>query len=227
MFLQSWSDLFAQTFQSLWIEVALVAPKIITAILVFIIGWIAGHVFGSIISQVVRSLQVDKAVRNLGVEEGFETAGMHLDSGTFFGTLVRWFIVIGFLIVSVNVLGLSDVNIFLTDIAGYLPRVFVAAVILLIAALVGQAAQRFVIGSARATGSPSAHFVGSIVRWAIWIFAILVACQELLIAPEFIQTLYSGIIAMLALAGGLAFGLGGKETAGKIVENMYRDMSGK
>ncbi len=227
MFLQSWSDLFATTFQTLWIDVVLVAPRIITALLVFVIGWIAGHVFGSIVSQVVRSLQVDKALRNLGVEEGLETAGMRLDSGKFFGMLVQWFIVIGFMIVSVNLLGLSDVNVFLQDIVLYLPRVFVAAVILLIAALVGQAAHRFVMSSARATGSPSAHFVAAIVRWAIWIFAILIAAQELLIAPEFVQTLYSGIIAMLALAGGLAFGLGGKETAGKIVENMYKDMGGK
>jgi len=227
MLLQSWSDVFAQTFQSLWIETALIAPKIITAVLVFIIGWIAGHVFGQIVSQVIRSLHVDKALRNLGVEDGLESAGMRLDSGHFLGLIVRWFIVIGFMIVAVNVLGLSDVNLFLGSIVAYLPRVFVAAVILIIAAFIGQAAEKLVAGSARATGAPTAHFVGKVSRWAIWIFAILVACQQLLIAPEFIQTLYSGVIAMFALGGALAFGLGGKEVAGKILENMYKDMGGK
>lgn len=227
MLLQSWSDIFAQTFQTLWLEVALIAPKIITAILVFVIGWIAGHVLGSIVSQVIRGLQVDKALRNMGVEEGLEHAGMRLDTGRFLGNLVRWFVVIGFLIISVNVLGLSDVNVFLASIVSYLPRIFIATVILLIAALIGDATQKVIVGSAKATGSSSANFVGILARWAVWIFALLVALQQLLIAPEFIQTLYSGLIAMVSLGGALAFGLGGKETAGKIVDNLYREMSQK
>jgi hypothetical protein len=227
MVLQTWSDVFAQTFQTLWLQVAFIAPKIITALLVFIIGWIVAHVISSIVSQIIRGLRVDSALRSIGVEEAVEHTGMKLDSGKFLGLLIRWFIVVGFLIVSVNVLGLSDVNVFLGQIVGYLPRVFIAAVILLIAAIVGQLAQKVVVGSGKATGVPSAQFAGVVARWSIWIFALLIACQQLLIAPEFVQTLYSGIIAMLALAGGLAFGLGGKETAGKILADLHREITGK
>lgn len=224
MLLQSSSDLFAQTFQGLWFQVALYAPKIITAALLLVIGWIVGTVLGSIVSQVLRSLQVDKALRNIGAEEVVERTGYRLNTGVFLGTLVRWFIIVGFLVIAVNVLGLGDVNVFLTQILEYLPRVFVAAVMLIAAAFIGDAAHKLVAGSARATGAHSSELIGSIAKWAVWVFALLAVCQQLLVAPEIVQALVWGMVAMLALAGGLAFGLGGRETAARILESMHSHM---
>lgn len=71
----------------------------------------------------------------------------------------------------------------------------------------------------------SANMLGSISYYAIWIFTILIALNQLGIAPQFMQILFTGIIAMIAIAGGISFGLGGKEVAGRFLNRLQDDMS--
>ena len=228
MLLQTWSDVLVQTFQDLWLQIALFAPRLIVSVAFLVVGWIAGSVLGSVVAQVIRGLRIDRALRNIGVEEIVERSGFHLDAGEFVGTLVRWYLMAVFLIASVNILGLSDVNVFLqTVVLGYLPRVIIAAVILLLGAVLGDVVHRVVIGGGRAAGAPSAHFAAGISKWAIWIFSILAALVHLGIATELIQTIVTGVVAMLALAGGLAFGLGGKDAASRYIERLRGEMGGR
>src|SRR3989304_4438008 len=69
-----------------------------------------------------------------------------------------------------------------------------------------------------------ANIVGTISYYAIWIFALIIALSTLGIAPQFMQILFTGIVAMLAIAGGLSFGLGGRDAAQKAIENVSQDM---
>ncbi|MBI4692038.1 MAG: hypothetical protein HY773_01150 [Candidatus Terrybacteria bacterium] len=155
-------------------------------------------------------------------------AGFRLDSGAFIGGLVRWFLIIVFLIASIEVIGLSQVNAFLRDVVlAYLPNVIVAALILVVAAFVANAIQKIIVGSAKAAGVPSSQLLGGIAKWAIWLFAILAALYQLGIAGVFAQTLFTGFVAMLAIAGGLAFGLGAKEAAGRYIEKLRQDISNR
>ena len=225
MVLDSWGKVLAQTFQDLWLQVATFTPKFILSILFFVLGWVIGSVVGGIVQQVVRGLQIEKFLRSMGVEDAVEKSGYRLDVGRLLGTLVRWFIVIVFLIVALNVVGLSDVNTFLqTVVLGYLPRVIVAVLVLLLTAAIGDAVRGLVLGAARATDSSSASFAANTARWSIWIFGILVALQHLGIASTFIETFFQGFIAMVALAGGLAFGLGGRDAAAKWIDKVQKEL---
>ena len=115
-------------------------------------------------------------------------AGWKLHSGRFLGALVEWFIIVAFLIASFDVLGLNQVNMFLQDvILSYLPQVIIAVLILLVAGVVAQVTQRLVTGATNAAGLPSANFLGAISKWAIWVFAVLVALSHLGIAAPFVQ----------------------------------------
>ena len=145
-------------------------------------------------------------------------AGHSLNSGLFLGALVKWFIIIVFLMASFDVLGLAQVNSFLRDVVGYLPQVIVAVLILMVAVVVASAMQKIVIASSRAAQIKSAELLGRITKWAIWIFALLTALYNLGIAPALIQTVVMAVFAGGALAVGLAFGLGGKEVAQKLIE---------
>ena len=107
---------------------------------------------------------------------------------------------------------------------GYLPNVLVAALILLVAGVVADAMQRIVSSSAKAAQVSSAGLLGGIARWSIWILALITALSQLGIAPQFMQILFTGLVAMLALAGGLAFGLGGRDAAAKYIERLRDDM---
>jgi len=228
MVLQTWSEVLTQSFQSLWIGVVSFVPNLVVALIIFIIGWVIAAVLGRVVAQIIKAIRVDSALSGAGFEEVMNRAGFNLNSGHFIGELVKWFIIVVFLVAAFDVLGLSQVTIFLKDVVLlYLPNVFVAALILLAAALIAQFMQRVVSGSAKAAGISSAHFLGGVSRWAVWIFAILAAISQLGIAGVFAQTLFTGVIVALSLAIGLSFGLGGKGVAEKYIERLRGEISGK
>lgn len=221
MFIQQWGDVFTSSLQGLWIGFVNFVPKLIFAILIFIIGWTIGAVVSRALAQVINALKINKLFETIGAKSVLDKAGFKLDVGAFIGEIAKWFIVLVFLIASLDVLNLDQVNLFLREVVlGYLPRVFIAALLLVIATLVSDAIRRLVEGSAKAMGVHSARMAGSIAKWAIWIFVTIIVLSELGIAPAFMQILFTGIVAMLALAGGLAFGLGGKDAASRVVQKM-------
>jgi len=226
MVVQSWFEVLNQSFQNLWIGVASFVPSLIVAILIFVIGWIVASIVGRLIAQLIGMLKLDTALKSAGLDTVLRRAGMELNSGAFIGQLVRWFIIVVFLIASLELVGLTQVTEFLRQVVlGYLPNVIVAALILLVAGVVADAMQRVVVSSARAANIHSAGLLGSITHWAIWIVALIAALSHLGIAPQLMQILFTGIVAMLALAGGLAFGLGGRDAAGRYLEKIRGDIS--
>jgi hypothetical protein len=141
--------------------------------------------------------------------------------------LIKWFVIIVFLVASFDVLGLAQVNLFLQEVVlGYLPRVLAAALVLLVGGVVGDIAGRVVVTAAKTAGVASAHFAGAVAKWAVWVFAILVALSHLGIATAFSQTLFTGVVIAISLALGLSFGLGGQEAASRYIERMRNEMRG-
>lgn len=226
--IQNWSDVFYASFQELWSGVITFLPQLIVAFLILILGWVLAVAVGKVIERMISAIKVDKALQSLGVEGPLARAGFRLNSGAFIGGLVRWFFIIIFLITSLEVMGLTQVNNFLREVVlAYLPNVIVAALILVMAAFIANTIQRLVIGSAKAAGVPSTSLLGGITKWAIWTFAILASLYQLGIAGVFAQTIFTGFVAMMAIAGGLAFGLGGKDAASRYVEKLKNDMKGE
>jgi hypothetical protein len=226
MFIQQWGDVFTASLQGLWLGFVAFVPKLIFALVIFIIGWAIGAVVAKALAQVINALKINKLFESIGAKRMFDRAGFRLDVGMFIGEVAKWFIILVFLMASLDILGLNQVNLFLREVVlGYLPRVFVAALLVVIAALVSDSIKRFVEGSAMAMGMQSGRMAGSITKWAIWIFVLIIVLSELGIAPAFMQILFTGIVAMLALSGGLAFGLGGKEAAARAIEKMKNSAS--
>lgn len=224
----TWGDVLILSFQEIWSGIANFLPLLVIAIIVFLIGIIIASALGKIVEQVVRALKIDKALENLGFGEVVSKAGLKLDSGAFLGGMVKWFFVVVFLVAAIDVLGLDQVNDFLGNVVlVYLPNVIVAVLLLIAGALISEVMQKVVVSSAKAGGISSAGFLGGITKWSIWIFAVLAALYQLGIVGSLIQTLFTGFIGMVALAGGLAFGLGGKEAAARYIEKLKQDMSPK
>jgi small-conductance mechanosensitive channel len=226
MLLQTWAQVLTQSFQDLWLGIVSFVPNLIVAAVIFILGWIIGAVLGRVVAQIVKSLKVDQVLASTGLDEVLNQAGFKLDSGGFLGALVKWFIIIVFLVAALDVLELTQVNIFLQQVVLlYLPKVIVAVLILLVAAVIAETMRNVVMGAARAAGMQSAHFVGGLTKWAIWIFAILAALDQLAIAPTIVQTFSTSVAIAIALAVGLAFGLGGQEAAGRYIERLRSDIA--
>ena len=228
MLLNTWGEVLTLSFQNLWVGVVNFVPNLVVAIIIVILGWLVGALFGRAIWQVFKSLKIDDALRRAGFESFLRRGGVDLDSGAFVGGLVKWFVIVIFLVAALDVLHLSQVNFFLQDVVlGYLPRVLAAALVLLVAGVIGDVTGRVVTTAARTASLGSAHFVGAVAKWAIWIFAILVALSQLGIAATFSQTLFTGVVIAVSLALGLSFGLGGQEAAARFIERLRGEMSGR
>ena len=225
MLIQTWADVLTASFQNLWWGLIAFLPNVLVAIIIFVLGWLVGSALGRIVSQVVHSLKIDQALKNTGLDTAVERAGFMLDTGAFLGMLVKWFFVVVFLVAALDVLHLTQVNMFLqTVVLSYLPQVIVAVLILLVGAVLAQLARDVVSGAAKAAGMHGAGFVGSVSKWAIWIFAILAALDQLQVATAFVQTLFTGVVVAIALALGLAFGLGGQDAAARYIEKMRSEI---
>lgn len=228
MFIQNLGLVFSDSLLGLWYGFINFVPSLLLAIILFIIGWAVGVVVGKAVAQIITALKVDKLFENAGTQEIMNRMGMKLSVGKFFGVIVKWFIIIVFLIASLQIVGLTQVNEFLRSaVLLYLPKVIIAAIVLIIATIIADATHKVVLASTKAANISSAKMLAAISRYAIWIFAFIIALSELGIATYFMQVLFMGLVVMLAIAGGLAFGLGGKDAASRVIENVSRDMSSK
>lgn len=223
MVLQTWGDVIVSSLQQVWASVANFVPLLIGAIIVFLIGWIVAVAVGKVVEQIVKALRVDSLLKQLEVDRFLQRGGWRLNAGAFVGALVKWFLIIVFLLAAVNILGLVQVSSFLRDVVLYLPNVIVAAFILIIAAMVSNVVERAVRGTVDAAGYRGS-FVGVMVRWAIWVFAIIAALFQLGIATTLLQTLVTGFVAVLVLGFGLAFGLGGRDVAASFLDKVRADL---
>ena len=223
MVLQTWGDVIVASLQEVWASVAAFIPLLIGAVVVFIVGWIVAAAMGKVVEQVVRALRVDQLLSKLDFEKALEKGGWKLNTGAFIGGLVKWFLIVVFLLAAANILGLSQVSDFLRDVLLYIPHVVVSALILIIAALVAGAVEKLVRGSIEAVGYRSS-LAGVVTRWSIWTFAIVAVLLQLGIATALIQTVVTGLVAALALAFGLAFGLGGKDAAAEILSRVRGEL---
>jgi len=225
--LSLWKDTVVVATRDLWFGLGGVLPKLIAAFIIFVIGWVIAALIGKLVTRLVRMLKVDNALRGTQVEQIVNRGGFTLDVARFIGGLVEWFVIVVAFVATFDVLGLVQVNQFLLGVLSYIPSIIVAVVILVIAALVGEVLQKIVQGSASAAGMKGAVLAGSVTKWAIWIFAILSAMLQLQIATPFLETLFTGVIVALAIAFGLAFGLGGQQAASEIIAKVRKEVDTK
>lgn len=217
MILQTWGDAIIASLQTATLSVADFIPVLVGALIVFFIGWVVAVSVGKVVEHVIKALRVDELFKNIEVCKTLEKAGMKMDAGAFVGNIVKWFLVIVFLLAAANILHLNEVSDFLRDVLLYIPNIVVSAIILIFAALFADFVERLMRGTAEVMGVRGS-LVGVISRWAIWVFALVAVLLQLGIAPALVQTLVTGLVAATAIALGLAFGLGGKDIAASVLE---------
>ena len=224
MIVQTWTDVIVASLQNLWDGFVAFVPSLIGAVLVFFIGWIIAVALGRLVTRVLNAIQVDKIFDQLGLMKAVHKAGLEWEFSTFVGWVVKWFLLIAFFLAAADILGLQEVAGFLKAVLAYIPNIFVAALILVIAALVSDFLEKLINASIKAAEFSAPKVVGVMIRWAVWIFAFLAVFNQLGIATNLINTFFMGFVAFLAIAGGLAFGLGGQGVAKEWLEKLSKEI---
>lgn len=219
MVIQSWAEVVVASMQNLWANIVRFVPNIIGAIVVFVIGLIVASALGTLVEKLFDAIKFDSFLNRIGLEPYFKRAGLRLRGAHFLGRVVFWFLVIVFLLAVSDALGLFALSGFLRDVLLFVPHVVVAVLIMLAAVVLANLARRLINASVTSAQLHGAHFLGNLAWWSIVIFGLLAALVQLNVAVTIINTVVMGVVAMFALAGGLAFGLGGRETASRWINH--------
>lgn len=222
----AWGDVLLASLQGLWTSFIDFVPRLLGALIVFVVGWIIAAALGNVARRIIDFLQIDRLVEKLNIHKVFERADVDLSIARLIGWLVKWFLIIAFLIAAADILGWDQVTSFLKDVALYIPQVFVAVVILVAGIVAADFTQKVVSKAVKSAGLVSSGFVSGVAKWAILIFSVLVALDQLDIGRTLLNTLVQGFVATVAIAAGLAFGLGGKDHAGRFLDRIRKDISG-
>lgn len=217
-------EILQQSFALLFSSIIGFLPNLIVALALVALGFIVGASFEKVIMHFVRLLKINELLDGTEAQKFLSRGGLRLDAGLFLGGLVKWFVIIAFLMAGLQSVGLTQVNAFLTTVVlNYIPQVIIATLMLLVAAVGARAMKTTITSSTKALGTPAAHFLGAVASYAIWVGTIIFVLSQLGIAPDFMKILFIGIVGMFSLAFGLAFGLGGKEEAALLLAKMRKD----
>jgi len=222
-----WGNAVLNPLQDIWGRFLVFLPSLVGAVIILLIGWIVAVGLDRLVTQILQQLRIDTALNGVGTKTLFQKSGLDLDFSDFIGALVRWTVLLIAFLAAADVLGLSKVTDFLNQILVYVPNVFVAIAILLIGVLAAHFFAGVVRGTIGAARMKYAQFLGSMTKWTIYIFTILVALNQLGIAASIIDRLITAIFFMIALAGGLAFGLGGQKAAADTLDDLRKDVGHK
>jgi hypothetical protein len=196
-------------------------PRILGFIFVVAIGWFVSTILARAVTGLLRAIRFDELARKSGLADFLAKMGTGTDSAGVVAGLVKWLVRIVVLLVAFDVLGLPAVSDVMRQLLLWLPNLVVAIFVLFIGGIAARALGNIVRGATAESGFSNPETLANVVRTAVWAFAIVVAINQLGIATNLINTLFTGFVGALAVALGLAFGLGGRDLASRTLENWY------
>jgi Conserved TM helix len=200
-------------------------PRLFGFAIILLVGWLIATLVSKGVTLLLRKVGFDRMSERIGLNRFEERMGVKMDSAGILGKIVFWFILLIFLVPAADALGVPAVSNVLNELVAYIPNVFVAILVLFLGALAGTVVADLVRGTAASAKVGNPNLFANLARYAILGFAVLIALEQLQIAPTLLNELFGALVAAVAIAFGLAFGLGGQETARKWLNRGESTMS--
>ncbi len=198
-------------------------PKVLAFVVILVVGWFVATLIAKGVAGLLRAIRFNDLSDRSGFSTFVRNIGVRSDAAGFLALLAKWFIRLIVLVVAFDALGLPAVSDVLRQLLLWLPNLAVGLVVLVIGGLLANAAAGLVRGATATAGFHRPELIANVARAAIWTFAIIVAVNQIGIAQELVNTLFMGTVALLVLAFGLSFGLGGRDLAARLLENWYAE----
>jgi hypothetical protein len=217
---QSWGDaVFASISNTIYTLLGAL-PQIIGALIILIIGWLISN----LVARLTRVALERSGADGVFVTHGADVYGnvpRQFRPSIVGAEIVRWVIRFVFLIAAANTLGLNQITQLLNQVILWIPNLVVAAIILLVAPILARFVRGTIEVGAGRMGFTNANILGRVAEVAIIAMAVIVAIDQIGIAPTLVNALFIAVVGALALAFGLAFGLGGRDVAARITQEWY------
>ncbi len=200
-------------------------PALIGAIVLIIIGWIVSAIVAGLVLRILRAVHFDRLTQHAGIDALSERFGLPANGNVLLAGLAKWFIRLIFLVAAFNALQVPAISTILDAIVLWLPSLVVALVIVILGAALARVAGNALTDGLSGMGISGARLLGSLVQYAIVAFVLIIALEQIGVGVPIVTTLFGAVMLALALSFGLAFGLGGRDTAKRIVDSWYTNVS--
>jgi hypothetical protein len=219
--IRDWSDALWNAFANAIAILLGAIPKIVAFLVIIIIGWIIASIIAKIINTILNTIRFNDLSERSGFSGFVNNVGLKTDASGFISLVVKWFIRLIVLIAAFDALGLPQVSDVLRQFVLWIPNLIVALIIIVIGGLAANALSDLVLGAAKNAQLGNPELLATVARVAVWGFTIVIAVNQIGVAQTIVDILFTAVVGALALAVGLAFGLGGRETAAEIVKRWY------
>lgn len=219
-------DLYLSVVQPFLKQLVDFLPRLVLAIVVFVVCYLISVGIGRLITEILKGLKFNTLFAKEGWQKALEKAEIKVDPSAFIGAIFKWVFIIVSLLLTVDILNLTNFAALLKDVLNYIPNVIIAVLIFVVGVVIADIIEKLVRVTVERMKVSYAALAASIVKWTIWIFVIFMILDQLLPTSGLVQVLYTGIIygIVIAVAGAcaLAFGLGGKDAAAEAIDNLKR-----
>ena len=192
-------------------------PRVLGFIIILVVGWFVATLIAKAVAALLRAVHFNDLAVRAGFTGFVRKMGVESDAAGFMASLAKWFVRLIALVVAFDALGLPAVSDVLRQLLLWLPNLAVAMIVLVIAGLAANALGNLVRGATAQGGFTNPELLSTITKVAVWTFAVIVAVNQIGIASTLVNTIMMAAVGALALAFGLAFGLGGRDTAAEML----------
>lgn len=218
--MQSQIDIFLFSLNEFWGQVATFFPKLLAVIVILFFGWLCAKIACTLVKRLLGLVRFDQFADKSGLEQLLSHSGVDLTLSGVISRVIYWLVILLFVITGANSLGLTEVAVMLNSLANYLPRIIIAIFILIFGTLLARFVNRLVFSWLHGIKFDGALTISTTSEYAIQVFALFVALEQLGIGTQLLTALFVIVFGAIFLALAIAFGLGGRDKAARIISQM-------
>ncbi len=223
MVILNWTDLLLVSLKSVWLQLLSFLPNLAGAAVMLVLGLLVAVVVERLVERLLHHVKLDSLLQKLKVDEYLHQANLRLNSGDFLGKVAYWLVLLSFVLTASDILGFDALSIFISDILFYIPNIVVAFLVMIATLIVAKFMRSLVTASVLGVKLSAGKFLGLVAWWTVFVFGALTALSQLGVATTIVNGVVVSLLIMLALAGGLAFGLGGKDEASRLLSKLREE----
>lgn len=221
--MQDQLQVFLDSLNQFWYQLINFVPKLLAVLVILFFGWLIAKLARVGVKRILDLIQFDQFALKSGLETFLNNGSIHLKLSGIISQVVYWLVIIMFVITGANTLGLSEVANLLHDLAAYLPHIILAILVMIFGTLLARFVNRLVFAWLHGIKFEHALSFSTSAEYGIQLLAMFVALEQLGIGMRLIYALFVIVFGAIFLALALAFGLGGRDWAAKVIDDLSKN----
>jgi hypothetical protein len=214
-------DIMLEPVRAVLIQFGAFLPRLLLAVIILVIGWLLAKAIRLIVIKGLRAINFNVLTDRAGIDRFLQQGGIQSDTLGILGALIYWLVTLAALMIAFNSLGLTNVTELIGRVALFIPKVIVAVLILAFGAYFARFIDNTIIAYGKNVGLEDAEFLGRFARYAVLVFVVMIALEQVNVASELVRQSFLIILAGVVLALALAFGLGCQHRISEMLDKWW------